>query len=311
MVQPGDPRERALDADPEAGVRHAAVAAQVLVPLEGLLRQALLLDAARQQLERGHALAAADDLAVALRGQAVAGEAEPGVRGVGLHVEGLDRAPGSSSRTAAWRTAARAPSRPAPRSRRPTRRRCPRRAGARPPRCSGCGRRAPAPARARPDVALDDLELLGAALEDAPHHGDQQALLERDHVLERREGPLRLHHPELDQVPARLALLGAEGRAEAVDAPERQRRGLLVELAALRQVGLLVEVLGLEQRARALARVRREDRRVHQQEALAVHEVAQGADQLRPDPQDGVLPRTSAATGAGGPSGSRCRAPWA
>ena len=47
-----------------------AVAAQVEVPLEGLLRQVVLLDALQQQVVVAEALAAADDLAVALRARA-------------------------------------------------------------------------------------------------------------------------------------------------------------------------------------------------------------------------------------------------
>ena len=49
-------------------------------------------------------------------------------------------------------------------------------------------------------------------------------------------GDLGLDHPELGQVAARLRLLGAERRAEAVHAAERHRVGFVVELAALRQV---------------------------------------------------------------------------
>src|SRR5262249_5406363 len=72
VFEPGEPRERALDADAEARVRHAAIAAQVLVPLERGLRQSVLVDAAREELEVRHALAAADDLAVALGRETVA-----------------------------------------------------------------------------------------------------------------------------------------------------------------------------------------------------------------------------------------------
>jgi hypothetical protein len=87
-------------------------------------------------------------------------------------------------------------------------------------------------------VALDHLEVLATAVQHARHRPHEQALLELDDVLERGPRPLRLHHPELDQVPARLALLGAERGAETVHAAERHGRGLHVELAALRQVAL-------------------------------------------------------------------------
>ena len=90
---------------------------------------------------------------------------------------------------------------------------------------------------------------------------------------------------------ARLALLGAEGRAERVDLAERHRVGFVVELPALRQIRLLVvEVLDRKQRRRAFARRRREDRRVGEDEALLVEEVADGVDDLVAHAQDRGLP---------------------
>ena len=59
------------------------------------------------------------------------------------------------------------------------------------------------------------------------------------------ERDLRLDHPELGQVAAGVAVLGAEGRAEGVDLRQRQAVGLDVELAADGQERLLAEeVLG-------------------------------------------------------------------
>ena len=89
---------------------------------------------------------------------------------------------------------------------------------------------------------------------------------------------------------ARLRLLGAERRAEAVDAAERHRVRFVVQLTALRQIRRLVlEVLRRKQRRRALAGGRREDRRVGQDEAAAVEEVADGVDDLVADAQDRLL----------------------
>ena len=89
----------------------------------------------------------------------------------------------------------------------------------------------------------------------------------------------------------RLGLLGAERRAEAVDAAERHRVRLVVELTALRQIGgLVLEVLRRKQRRRALAGRRREDRRVGEDEAAPVEEVAHRVDDLVADPQDRLLP---------------------
>ncbi len=106
-----------------------------------------------------------------------------------------------------------------------------------------------------------------------------------------REGDLRLDHPELDQVAPRLGPLRPERRAEAVDLAEGHGRGLVVELAALAEVGFLVEVLGFEQGRRALAGARREDGRVHQPEPAAVEEIPDRLDDLGPDLENGVLLR--------------------
>src|SRR2546423_7570654 len=91
-------------------------------------------------------------------------------------------------------------------------------------------------------------------------------------------------------MPSRLRALGAEGRAEAVDVAERGCGRLVVELARLRQVRLLVaEVVNLEERRRALASGGRQYRRVAEDEAVAVEEVADGADDCVAHEEDGVL----------------------
>src|SRR5215212_11139809 len=66
VLDAAHPCDAALDAHAEARVRDAAVAAQVEVPLERLARQAVLFELFFQKFERGRALAAADDFAVAL-----------------------------------------------------------------------------------------------------------------------------------------------------------------------------------------------------------------------------------------------------
>src|SRR5262249_24585620 len=60
--KPGDVGEGALEAQPEARVRHRAIAAQVPVPGVVLLVDAALRHARVQHLEPLLALAAADDL---------------------------------------------------------------------------------------------------------------------------------------------------------------------------------------------------------------------------------------------------------
>ena len=136
-------------------------------------------------------------------------------------------------------------------------------------------------------VALEHLQFALPPVEHARDHRGDESFGERDHVVEVGVGHLGLDHPELGEVAARLALLGAERRAEAVDLAERHRVGFVVELAALRQVRrLVVEVLHREQRRRAFARGGREDRRVGEDEALVVEEVAHGVDDLVAHAQD-------------------------
>ena len=140
-------------------------------------------------------------------------------------------------------------------------------------------------------IALEDLQLFLAALEHARDYRRDEALSERDHVVEVGVGHLRFDHPELGQVAPRLALLGAEGRPERVDPAERHRVGFVVQLPALRQVRfLVVEVFDGKQRRRALAGRGREDRRVGEDEALLVEEIADRVDDLVAHAQDRRLP---------------------
>src|SRR5262249_15012674 len=108
-------------------------------------------------------------------------------------------------------------------------------------------------------------------------------------LFEVHERDLWLDHPELHQVAARFRLLGAEGRPEAIDLAERLRTGLEIELAALCQVSLLVEIGRVGQRGGASARSRREDGRVEKYEAAGVEILAAGARDLAADAQHGVL----------------------
>src|SRR5258708_3974788 len=67
MLQAADPRDDALDTHAEAGMRHAAVLAQIQVPLERFSGKFVFGDTAHQQVEIVNALASADDLAVTFR----------------------------------------------------------------------------------------------------------------------------------------------------------------------------------------------------------------------------------------------------
>ena len=88
-------------------------------------------------------------------------------------------------------------------------------------------------------------------------------------------------------MPARLGLLGAEHGPEVVDAAERHGVGLCVELPALREKDFLIlEIVDREERRRALARRRSENRRVGEDEPLVVEKVAYSADDLMTHAKD-------------------------
>ena len=74
---------------PKAGVRNAAVAAQVEIPLKRFLGQVVLPDAPQENVVARLALAAADDFAVAFGRDHVEAERELGARGIPGHVKGL------------------------------------------------------------------------------------------------------------------------------------------------------------------------------------------------------------------------------
>src|SRR5579864_9254901 len=61
VLEAADPGHSALNAHAEAPMRDAAELAKIEIPLKGLFRQAMLVDALQQQFVRCHALRAADD----------------------------------------------------------------------------------------------------------------------------------------------------------------------------------------------------------------------------------------------------------
>src|SRR5437867_12056128 len=71
VVDARDPGDEALDPHPEPRVRHRPVPSDVEVPAERLEGQPVLLDSPEQEIVVVDALAAADDLPVALRRQDV------------------------------------------------------------------------------------------------------------------------------------------------------------------------------------------------------------------------------------------------
>ena len=160
-------------------------------------------------------------------------------------------------------------------------------------------------------VAAEVLQLDGAIFQAGLHDVADELLFDLQQLIEIAVGDLRLDHPELGQVAARLALLRAERRPEAVHALEGEDVGLVVQLAGLRQVRLLLEVFHREQRGGAFGGGGREDGRGHFHAAVIVQPLR--AWRASPSSARAEWPTaaTSAATNAGCPSGTRRRAPWA
>ena len=159
------------------------------------------------------------------------------------------------------------------------------------------------------DVALERLQLAPPFVEHARDDRHDESFGQIDHVVERRVGHFGLDHPELGEVAARLRLLRAEHRTEVVDASERHGVGFGVELSALREKDLLVlEVVDGKERGRALARRRREDGRVGEDEPAIVEEVAHRADHFVAHAKDRLPASRIESRDGGDRAGSRRRA---
>ena len=89
---------------------------------------------------------------------------------------------------------------------------------------------------------------------------------------------------------AGLGFFGAKGGTEAVDLAEGHTSGLQVKLSRLGQVGLLAEVVGLEQSGSTLASGRGEHGRIDEHKAPVVEEVATSLTDFMADPQQRVRP---------------------
>ena len=141
----------------------------------------------------------------------------------------------------------------------------------------------------RRDVPPQRLKL-PAALAYSPADNGRHVVLGQVHdCIEVGVGDLRLDHPELREVASGLRLLGAESRPKAVDPAESHRGRLHVELAALSQESRLAEVVGGEKRRGAFARRRGEDGGVYEGEAPLVEVVPAGLNHGASDLKYGVL----------------------
>ena len=93
---------------------------------------------------------------------------------------------------------------------------------------------------------VEELHLLGSVCKDIADDILEHSLSVLHVVLQVRESHFGLDHPELRRVAGRVGLLRAERRAESIDVPERERKGLDVKLSADCQVrGLSEKVLGI------------------------------------------------------------------
>jgi hypothetical protein len=83
-------------------------------------------------------------------------------------------------------------------------------------------------------------------------------------------GHFRFNHPELGQMTAGFAFLGAKGRAETVDLAETHRRTFQIELAGLGQVQGLTKIVHLKECLLAFAGDRRKDRGIDKRETIVI-----------------------------------------
>src|ERR1700674_5883032 len=284
-----NPCDRALEAHSEAGMRHAAVAAQIEIPLERFFRQFVFAQSLQEQVVIVDALAAPDDFAVAFRRDHVKGEGELGTLGVRLHVKGFDRSrvvvdqhraiegAGDDGFFVAAEVVAEL--------------------GGITVVVQQGNRIFIADARERRlnvfelgDIALEGFEFARLVLEDALHDGADEAFAEGHGFLELDVSGFGLEHPKFGEVAAGLGFFSAEGRAEGVDLAESHGDGFGIELAALGQVGfLIVDVVDFEKGGGAFAGGGREHGRVGERVALAVHEFARGPDGFSANAENGGL----------------------
>src|SRR6266540_2701557 len=256
-----DPGDGALESEAKPSVRHGAVAAEVQIPFERLAWETVGGNPLLEGLQVVLALPASDDLTHSFGGQDVHAERQTLIRRIPLHVKGLHGAwiamdqdrpveAGGDGRLVS-RSEIVPPFEGEPFQEEELHRLIVREAGE-----GGLDR------LELRDVALEDLELRAAILEDVLHHRQDHALRQLHDVRQLRIGHLRLDHPELGEVAAGLGFFGPEGGPEAIHLAKCHGPRLHVELAALREVALVIEVLHFEQVGGPLAGAGSEDRRI-------------------------------------------------
>ena len=136
------------------------------------------------------------------------------------------------------------------------------------------------------EVATDGLQVGAASIETSLNQKCQQAFGEFHQVVERAIGDFRFDHPEFGEMAASLRFFRAESWTERIDLAERHRRCFDVELAGLREVSLLFEVVHGEERGSSFAGSGREDGRIGKSESVAVEKIAGGANDFGAHAQD-------------------------
>ncbi len=76
VLQAADPGYGSLDTHTKAGVRDAAVLAEIKIPLECFFGEVVFLDAPHEEIVRGRALRSADDFALAFGGEDIDAQSE-------------------------------------------------------------------------------------------------------------------------------------------------------------------------------------------------------------------------------------------
>src|SRR5580704_15232271 len=294
VLQAADPRHGSFNAHAEAGVRNAAVLAEIKIPLERFLGQIVFMNALKQQVVRGHALRSADDLAITFRSKNINAKREFGALGIGLHIERLH-----ASRIAMHHDG------PVIEGR----------------KISFIGRtEVPAPfefvfefakcvaflqflnglvvgdsRKGRIDllqlrkVAADGLQVGTPPLQTALNQERQQAFRKFHQIVERPVGDFRFHHPEFGKVTASLRFFRTESWTERIDLAQRHGCSFNIELPRLREIRLLFEVVDGKKRRSPFAGSGRQNRRIGESESIAVKEVASGANDFGAHPQNGRL----------------------
>src|SRR4030043_1895561 len=288
VLEAANPGYCPFNPHPKTGVRASPEPAQVQVPLVGFAGQVVFLKATLQQGQVVDALASPDDLAVAFGGHEIDSQDEGGAGPLGLHIKSLYLSREMSDADGVGRDLGYERFLGRPKVVTVGHGRTPLLKGGDDLVIGQAGERLPDGFQGF-GVPPEVLEVPPAPGQPPFQDEKDEVGSQLDRVLELGKGDFRLNHPEFDQVAAGLGPFRPECRPKTVDFAEGGGRGLVIELAALTQVSLLIEVLGFKKGRRPFAGARRQDGSIHEPEAAAIKKIADGLDDLGPDLEDGVL----------------------